>query len=116
VRTVNQPTQPTQTARTAIPLSGALLLLTHAAAVVWLLAALPPLGLAAGALLLWPIASDWAASKVSDHVVYMLYNDADVIYVGETDDVYRRMYQHTDGIEHTWWRDIDGYNIARDAS
>lgn len=66
------------------------------------------------ALFLWPLASDTLARRYSPHVVYIL-RDADhtAIYVGQTDDTMRRMYQHTDGMEHVWWRDIHGYTIWR---
>lgn len=113
MRTVNDSAPPPQTGRTAIPLGGLAILAAHASLVVLLAIRWPLLALTAGAVIVWPVASDFFAGLFSDHVVYMLYKDDEVIYVGETDDVYRRMYQHTDGIEHTWWRDIHGYNIAR---
>lgn len=100
-------------ARTAIHPSGALLIGLYAFAVVGLALAKPLTALIMCALFLWPIASDRLASWFSPHVVYMLYSGTRVIYVGQTDDVLRRMYQHTDGAEHTWWRDINGYNVAR---
>lgn len=102
------------TNRTAITVRNALLICTTGALIALTLAVHPVLTLAAGGLFLWPILSDRLASRYSTHVVYMLRNDRhDVIYVGQTDDVARRMYQHTDGTEHTWWRDIYGYTIWR---
>jgi len=104
---------PPDNARTAFPVSGALLLGLTGFAVVGIALARPVTALVLCVLFLWPIMSDRLASWFSPHVVYMLYSGQRVVYVGETDDVMRRMYQHTDGVEHTWWRDVDGYTIAR---
>ena len=104
---------PPDHARTAFPVSGALLIGLYVFAVAGIALTKPATALVLCVLFLWPIASDRLASWFSPHVVYMLYSGQRVIYVGETDDVMRRMYQHTDGVEHTWWRDIDGYTIAR---
>jgi len=102
------------TSRTAITVRNALLISLAGALIACTLAVHPLLTLALGSLFLGPLLSDWLASRFSTHVVYMLRNDRhDVIYVGQTDDTARRMYQHTDGTEHTWWRDIYGYTVWR---
>src|SRR5688572_10056401 len=74
----------------------------------------PVLAVVAVAPTLWAMLSDLAASHLTGHVCYQLHDDDHrVIYVGETNDVPRRMLEHTDGTEHDWYADIYGYTIAR---
>lgn len=74
----------------------------------------PILAAAFVAPILWVMLSDLAASYLTGNVVYQLHDDQHrVIYVGETNDVTRRMLEHTDGTEHDWYTDIYGYTIAR---
>ena len=67
----------------------------------------PALAVALVAPILWAMLSDLAARYLTGHVVYQLHNDThSVLYVGETNDVNRRMLEHTDGTEHDWYADI----------
>lgn len=72
-----------------------------------------PLGLLL-LLLLVPLAADFVWARFFPWVVYQLHDDQhQVIYVGQTNNVARRMREHVDGIEHEWWRDVYGYTIVR---
>lgn len=105
---------PSAQLRTHITIANALWVCTLPLATLALATLYPVAGLAFGALMLAQIASDMLARRYSPHVVYILRDEnGEAIYVGQTDDVMRRMYQHTDGVEHSWWRDIHGYNIWR---
>lgn len=92
----------------------ALIAIPYAAALGALATIHPALTALACAPVLWVLLSDLAARHLSPHVVYQLHDDDHrVLYVGETNDVIRRMLEHTDGTEHDWYADIYGYTIAR---
>ena len=106
-------TVPPTHARTHITPRNAVWLLSLAAASMALLTLThPAFTVAFCAVVLAPIVSDLGAARLSPWVVYVLRDrDGHAIYVGQTDDPMRRMYQHTDGVEHSWWRDIEGFTI-----